>query len=73
MLAAWSLEQDHLHAIVSDTVANMKSGLQSLNWIECFLRLLNLVVKHAVFKQVGVESLIKKVKTLIKKLRTPTG
>ena len=44
----------------------MKKALHSLNWIACFLHLLNLVVKHSVFEQPGVKTLIKKAKALIK-------
>lgn len=73
VLKEWGLSEDKLHCVISDSASNMKKGLSFWTWIACFLHLLNLIVKHSIFQQSGVKLLIKKQKSLIKTLRTPTG
>ena len=59
--------------IMSDTAANMKSAFKEENWGGCFQHVLALAVKHSVFCESGVKIIIKKIKFLVKKMRTPTG
>lgn len=73
VLEKWQLSLDKLHCVVSDSAANMKKAFEEWDWLACFLHILALVVKHSIFEQSGVNRLIKKVKKLIIKLRTPTG
>lgn len=73
VLHKWGLPEARLHCVVSDSAANMKKAFEDFNWIACFLHLLALVVKHSIFQQSGVKLIVKKVKNLIIKLRTPTG
>ena len=73
VLAAWGMAESKLHCVVSDTASNMRKALEFWEWVACFLHVLNLIVKHSIFKQSGVVLLVKKIKTVIKKFRTPTG
>jgi hypothetical protein len=59
--------------VMSDTAANMKNAFKDENWGGCFEHVLALSVNHSIFSQSGVKLVIKKVKVLIKKMRTPTG
>ena len=62
-----------LHIVVSDTASNMVCAFRTENWLCCFEHVLALSIKHSIFSQSGIKLLIKKVKNLVKKLRTPTG
>ena len=73
ILHCWSLPKESLHVIISDTAANMVKAFQSENWGGCFEHVLALAIKHSIFSQAGVHSLLKKTKALVKKLRTPSG
>ena len=73
ILHCWSLPKESLHVIISDTAANMVKAFQSENWGGCFEHVLALSIKHSIFSQAGVHSLLKKTKALVKKLRTPSG
>ena len=73
ILHCWSLPKESLHVIISDTAANMAKAFQSENWGGCFEHVLALAIKHSIFFQAGVHSLLKKTKALVKKLRTPSG
>ena len=73
ILESWGLQKRSLHMVLSDSAANMKKAFEDEEWGACFLHILALAVKHSIFQQSGVSRLLKKIKTLVKKLRTPTG
>ena len=57
--------------VLSDSAANMRKAFEDEEWRACFQHILALAVKHTIFQQSGVSRLLKKIKTLVKKLRTP--
>ena len=73
ILESWNLPKSQQHMILSDTAANMKKAFENEEWGGCFQHILALSVKHSIFEQSGVKRSLKKMKTVVKKMRTPSG
>ena len=73
ILEFWELPRESILLIISDTAKNMVKAFVDENCSSCFEHVLALVIKKSIFTQSGIKSILKKVKFLVKKLRTSKG